>query len=581
MKSYFRIWMRYVAVLQLVCISVSFAQTNTTSPEDFEAQYERGKQLYEEGKYAQALEVFRPLSRIDQNNPYVRYASFFFALSALRQGDYALARTMFKQIQTKYPDWDKMNQVHYWLADTYFRQGDYSQALSLINDMQEKGQADKQTQENVLAMKQYFLAKTQSDSLLQALLVEFPEDGMIAEQLVNTISRSFYDSNKQLLLDSLVKAFNIDLAELGTVSKEASVKKSLYHVAVMLPFLYDKLSPHARQQGNQFILDLYQGIKLAVEDLSAEGINIQLHAYDTQRNFDVTQQLLEQDEMQNMDVFIGPLYPGPIRAVSEFSQKNQIYMFNPLSSNPLAIGENPFSYLIRPSIITEAKVAANFALEELEAKKALVITGTQDSLRLRSFVESFQQDTSYKLEIIRKTNFNRESMDELVDTLKALDSLNTINENENSVIYVASDDQLLISNVVSAVVMANIDVPVIGNEEWLNISAVSYEQLDELNVYLLNPGYINFENEKLRAFEQRYRQDKYSIPTKYVLAGYDMMYYIGQMLNRHGIYFQEFFNEPQHVNSLFYSGYNYFKANDNQKIPIIKFENTDIVVVNE
>lgn len=575
MKSYFRIWMLYVAVMQIVCISVSFAQSSSTSPEDLKAQYERGKKLYEEGKYAQALEVFRPLSRIDEGNPYVQYASFFFGLSALQQGDYSLARTMFMQIQTKYPDWEKMDQVNYWLADTYFRQGDYNQAISLINDMQKKGQADKQTQEDALTMKQYFLAKTQSDSLLQALLVKFPKDEMIAKQLVNHISRSFYDSNKQLLLDSLVKAFNIDLAQIGTVSKEASVKKSLYNVAVMLPFLYDKLSPQVRQQGNQFILDLYQGIKMAVDDLSAEGINIQLHAYDTHRSYEKTRQLLEQDEMKNMDVMIGPLYPGPIRAVSEFSLKNQIYMFNPLSSNPLAIGENPFSYLIRPSVITEAKVAAQFAQEELDAKKALVITGAQDSMRVRSFVESFQKDTSYKVEVIKKTNFNRESMDELVDTLKAL------SENESSVIYVASDDQLLISNVVSAVVMANIDVSMIGNEEWLNINSVSYDQLEDLNVYLLNPGFINFENEKLKEFEQRYRRDMYNIPNKYVLTGYDMMYYIGQMLNRYGIYFQEFFSKEQHVNSLFYAGYNYFKANDNQRIPIIKFEDTNIIVVNE
>lgn len=577
MKSHFRLWMFCVAIMH-ICISISFAQSGNTSTQDLKAQYERGKKLYQEGKYAQAVEVFRPLSRIDQGNPYVQYASFFFGLSALQQGDYALAKNMFLQIKSKYPDWEKMDQVDYWLVNTYFRQGDYSQAIQLINERNKKGQDDKQTQEDMLMMKQYFLTKTESDSLLQALLVKFPKDKMIAEQLVNNISRSFYDTNKQLLLDSLVKALNINLSQIGTVSKEASIKKSVYNIAAMLPFLYDKLSPEMRQQGNQFILDLYQGIKMAVEDLNAEGINIQLYAYDTQRSYEKTQQLLQQDEMKNMDVIIGPLYPGPYRAVSEFSLKNQIYMFNPLSSNPQVIGENPFSYLIRPSVITEAKAAAQFALDSLDAKKALVITGTasQDSMRVQSFIENFQKDTTNKIEIIRKSNFNRDSMDELVDTLKYL------SENyEESVIYVASDNQLVISNVVSAVVMANIEVPMIGNEEWMSISSISYDQLEDLNVYLLDPGYINFENEKLKSFEQRYRRSKYNVPNKYVLAGYDMMYFIGQMLNRYGIYFQEFFSEELNVNGLFYSGYNYFKANDNQRIPIIKFEDTGLIVVRE
>ncbi len=579
MKCHFKTWVFYAVIgLQLLSLSAAWAQSDNTGGQDLKTRYERGKQLYQQGKYAEAIEIFRPLSRMDSGNPYVEYASFFFGLSALRKGDYPLAKNMFRQIQSKYPDWEHLNQVDYWLANTYFRSGEYEEAMQLVDKIKKQASVNKQTQEGVENMKRYFLAKTKNDSLLQALLLKFPKDKIIAEQIVSNISRSFYDTNKQLLLDSLVEVFNIDLSALGTVSQESSVKKSVYNVAVMFPFLYDKLLPVASRQGNQFILDLYKGIKMAAEDLQAEGINIQLHAYDTEKSSEVTRQLLQRDEMQNVDVIIGPLYPGPVQVVSEFSMQNQVYMFNPLSNNPQVIGENPFSYLVKPSVITEAKVAAQFAVEELEAEEALIMTGasSQDSMRVASFMENFAQDTSRKVHLIKNLNFNRESIDELVDTLK------WIKENDlKEVVYVASDDDLLISNVVSAMVMANTEMPIIGNEEWLSINNVSYDQLEDLDVYLLDPGYTNYDNDKLEQFEQRYRRSQYEVPNKYILSGYDMMYYIGQMLNRYGIYFQEFFKDGQEVNGLFYSGYNYFKANDNQKIPIVKFEEAGLVEVSE
>lgn len=577
MKNQLQKIMLLFIIVQILGVSALMAQTNSNAPQSLEAQYKKGKSLYEQGKYAEAIQTLRPLSRAE-GNPYAPYASFFFALSALEQGDYDLARNMLKQIQTKFPQWDKLEQVKYWLTNTYFRQGNYDQAMQIAHAISESNSISKETKQDVLTMKEYYLSKTTEDSLLQALLETYPEDKMIAENLVNLISKSFYDTNKQLLLDSLVKAYNLDLAELGVLSQEASIKKQAYNVAVMLPFLYDKLSLENRQQGNQFVLDLYQGMKMAAEDLNNEGIDIRLHAYDTQKSYEETMKLLDKDELKNADVIIGPLYPGPFRAVAKFSEENQVYMFNPLSNNPQAIGENPYSYLIQPSIITEAKVAAQFVLDSLATNKVLIITGNskEDSLRFNSFIENYQKEDSNTVEVIQRTNFNRESMDEMVDTLKVLaDSADSV------AIYVASDDELLISNFVSTVVMSGVDAPIIGNETWLKIRNISVDQLNELNVYLLNPGFTDFDNEKFNSFVARYRQEKYDVPNKYVLTGYDMVYYIGQMLNKYGIYFQEFYTEDQEIPSLFYSGYSYYKANDNQEIPIIKFDENDLIVVKE
>jgi ABC-type branched-subunit amino acid transport system substrate-binding protein len=557
---------RCICIFCLLGFSVQ-AQTNQENA-SLEDRYAQGKRLYQQGEYKEAIEIFRPMSRQEGGNPYVTYASYYFGLSALKDGQYDLAKNMFLQILSKYPRWDKMSEVEYWLATTYFSMGDYEQAMSQVEKINGSGVSNKM-KEDVAVMKAYFLGQASSDEL-KDILKQYPEDKIVAEQLVKNMSGMLQSEEQQQFIDSLVTAFDIDVASLGTVSKESSIKKNVYQVAVFLPFMSESLSPGARQQSNQFIIDLYKGIKMAAEDLQQEGINVYVHAYDTERSKEKTRELLGRTEIEQMDVFIGPLYADPIQEVSQYALEHQKYMFNPLSSNPAVIGENPFSYLMRPSLVTQARRAAQFAIDSLGRNNAVVITSksSQDSLRTASFVEAFEGEGERNAIVLEEDNFNRERIGELVEMLNEL--------GEDNLIYVASERELIISNTVSAVVMAEHKVPIIGNEDWLEVSTISYDQLEGFEEYLIAPSYIDRENEKFQDFEERYRKRFYEIPNKYAIVGYDLMIYIGNMLNEYGIYFQEFYTQKDKINSLFYSGYDYFNANDNQLVPIVKYEGAQL-----
>ncbi|MEM9674817.1 MAG: tetratricopeptide repeat protein [Bacteroidota bacterium] len=562
----------FVAVFGLCFLAVlqSWGQSGTV-----QQRYTRAKALYTQGNYQQAIEIFQPLSRVEKSNPYAPYASFFYAMSALRLEDYDLAKNMFLQIKSKYPRWTKMIEVNYGLANAYYALGNYEQGFALSNELSANNQVDNSLQEEVQAMKRYYVAQA-TDEELEELLARFPEEKTVAEQLVTNISYSVYDQNRQRMKDSLVQVYSIDMSNLGVASQAASIRKEQYNIGAFLPFFRDKLnlSLTDNRVGNQFILDLYRGMEMAARDLQQDGINVQLHAYDTQREYDITKEVLSQEEIKYMDVFVGPLYQGPFRAVSEYARENQRYMFNPLSSNPQIIGDNPFSYLIKPSSVTEAKLAAQYALDSLDATQAVVVTGPskRDSARVYTFINRFQEiyNQEVHLEIIE--DYNEETMELFVEKLHELHDLG------ETVVYVASDQELVITNTISAVVMSALPLKLIGNESWFDFTTISYEQLEQLGVYLLSPVYLDYDNPSVEEFRRRFREAYYSLPSKNVFVGYDAVYFLGQMLNEYGVYFQEFFTTEQPAPSAFFQGYNYFQANDNQVIPILHFEDGSLVL---
>ncbi|MEM6841383.1 MAG: tetratricopeptide repeat protein [Bacteroidota bacterium] len=561
----FFIWLGFAVQLS--------AQTGT----NYRQQYQQAKALYEQGNYPLAIEQFQPISRAEKSNPYAPYASYFYAISAFKMEDFDLAKNMFRQIQSKYPRWRQMPEVLYGLANCYYESSDFEQAFSESEQLQTHPlvQANDPIRDDLQAMKRFYLAQAPNEVLGQ-LLQDYPNQKAVAEQLVTNINYSVYSEDQERKKDSLIRVYDIDLSDLGVASQAASVRKEEYHVAAFLPFLRDKLdmSASGNQVGNQFILDLYRGMKLAAEDLQQEGINVQLHAYDTEQEYEVAQQLLEQDEIKYMDVFMGPLYQGPFRAVSEYARQNQKYMFNPLSANPQIIGENPFSYLIKPSLITEAKFAAQYAIDSLDATQAVVVTGPgkRDSARVATFINYFQEIYNQEVHLEIIDDYNEETMELFVEKLQELHELG------ETAVYVASDQELVITNAFSAVVMTRLPLKVIGNEAWFDFTTISYEQLEDLGVNLISPIYLDYRNPIVQEFRDRYRQEYYQIPGKNVFLGYDTIYFIGQMLNEYGVYFQEFFTTESPVPSRFFQGYNYFQANDNQYIPVIQFEEGSLII---
>jgi len=564
-------------------------QVTGQSSSDWARDFENGKELYNLGKYDLAMEALESLTYQRSDNPYLPYGSFYYAMSAYKSGLNYLSKNMFLQIRERFPSWEKMEEVNYWLGLLYFDSEMVPEAISTLNAIDAK---QDNLQEDIRNLKMHYLDQIQRTDSISELLTEFPEDKVLAEILASKISFQPIMNRDHDRLAELVEKYDLGEDKFKVLTPQRSPKKDSYNIAVMLPFMYQDVNGR-RTISKNWVLELYEGIKMAAEELNQKGYNINVFAYDTRRDSLATARLMQLEEMKTMDLFIGPLFLKPLELVSAFSVLNKINMFNPLSYNSKVIGGNPYSYLVFPTSETQAMKAADFTVRNALFKRAFVFYGESqsDSLMANLYIEKLEEN-QFELPVVKQYskqtakevfNFLTEKVEEVNDQGELIEEEFLIPVDSLDYIFVASDsdDGLLMANLIGAVEARANKVPIIGSENLLDASFLLPEQMERLNVHVISPKFVDWSTEKSRAFRSHYVDKTNSLPSRYSVVGYDVAQFLGEMLHNYGAYFQLFFDELGYENGVLLPGYKYLNSHDNQFVPIVKFEEAELKIVND
>lgn len=568
-----------LSVVWLFICTISIAQSV-----NWEQKYLSAKSFYTEGKYALAMEAFKPLIEENEGNNYSPYASFYYALAAYKSDYLPLSRNMFSQVKAKYPSWSKIDEVNYWIGLIHFEEGSYNQAINALNEIKSKTFT-----KDVEGLKLNYFSKIESLDELKNVYETNPEETSVASLLASRISQETLVNQDRKLLREIIQEFSFDPSQFNMVDVQKTVFRDEYKVAVMLPFMSSDLEPNLRRKVNQFVLDMYQGIQLAADTLKAEGINIKLFAYDTKRSKKATEAILKKEELKGMDLIIGPLFPEPISAVNDFSYKNKINIINPLSSNSEVIGNNPFSFMFSPSNETIGRSSARYASRHVEKKPGIIIYGhtAADSAMAMAYKQRIEADS---FNIIATKRIKKDSSQSIMDMLlipntrlrnasseEAKESY-TIKLDSIGHIFVASNNDLISSKVLSAVEIRGDSIVVIGSADWLSSQVIKFDVYAKLGCVLYAPNYFTRGTEEYNAFRKSYIFKHKEIPTEYVEIGFELMQLMGRGLNEHGKYFQIGWRDKGLVNGHLSAGFDYRDSNDNLVLPMLTFEEGEMIM---
>jgi len=562
------------------CLMASIHIGATAQLVDYKEFYFAGKNFFREGKYNLAMESFKKAIPYDQNNPFSEYASFYYAIAAYHQGYSAVSRDQLNQLKTLYPKWDKMDEVNFWLGKIHLEMKDYFQGLKLLSAIQ-----DKKFQSDITALKQKTLRDVQDAEILRMMNEEYPKDDVIARQLAKVLAKNPTDANDRAQLESIISKFNFNRAEFIVEAPE-SYFKEIYSVSALFPFLLNTLEPTPFKKKNQLVLDLYEGMKLAVDTLLKQGINISLRAYDTERNADKLKKILETEELKNTDLIVGAMYAEENKPAQDFSLTNRINIFNPLSNNSENLGTNPYAFLFQPSFETLGKKSAEYVTAHARRKNCMVFYGTskRDSVLASNFVQKANQTG---LTIVSSQRITRDATGKILTQLATPTEFDefkypsqfTLKKDSIGSIFVASDDALIYSKVLNSVEMRNDSILVVGSENWLE--QANYEKYQQMGIVLASPNYMMINKPAHISFVKKFVRTHGRNPSLYAKLGYEFMMFAGQQLKKNGVYFQEGLNREPFIKGTLVEGFDFQQSHDNKVVPFVRFEKGALVVISK
>jgi tetratricopeptide (TPR) repeat protein len=540
---------------------------------DYSRQYSNGKALYRDGKYALAMETFKPLTVYDKSNPYSAYASFYYALAAYHQRFNAVAKDMLTQIKTLHPQWDKTSEVNFWLGKILFENKDYFQAMKTLALI-----TDKNFEKDVDALKAITIATIADAETLRMLHEEYPKDAVIGKQLATALAKNVTDEETKKELEQLISKFKLTRAEFIPEAPKSFFKEK-YSVAMLLPFMVSTLEPTPGRKRTQIVLDFYEGAKLAVDTLQKQGVNISLRAYDTERSVDKLKKYLETEELKRSDLIIGPLFPEESKVVQEFSIANKINMIHPVSNSTDFIGVNPYAFLFQPSAETLGKKSAGFLADRLRKKDCMVFFGPtkKDSTLAASFIAEAQAKGITILGSFEINPRETAKVNQILTTATEFDEFKyasefTLKKDSLHSIFVASDDPLIYTKIVGARETRADSSVLVGSENWLDDNVVEFDKYQTLGIVLTAPNYKKSNDRELKAFERKYLLTHGKQASNMARLGFELLIFAGQQLKQHGVYFQEGLQKAGVIPGYMGEGFDYRFGRDNQLVPFTTFK---------
>ncbi|SDX43121.1 ABC transporter substrate-binding protein [Hymenobacter psychrophilus] len=535
---------------------------------DQDLRYKNGKILVEQGRYALAMQELEPLTVPAAKFARAPEAAYLYAVAASRAKKWAEAEQMLNLLRNRYPTWPGLPEAFFLQGQISFEQRDYANALAVLNSLP----ADALTIERA-NMEAAYLPRISEKAVFQGLVKDFPQDAPLGRAYADKlISGGWYTPADQPQLDQLISRFKLDRN--AYAPRLGGTKKNSYNIGVLLPFEFNDMSWEKRRR-NQFVTDLYAGLRLAQDSLQRAGRPVQLFAYDTGADTVQLKQVLTLPELAGMDLLIGPVYKSGSKLLAQYAQQHQIAVVNPLSQDGSLVTDNAWHYLFEPGTATQARQAAQFAYTRLGGPRTAVVLyeDTNDETAFGLAYKQAYEALGGKVLQLRRIKSDDETS--LAAGFGGID-LKTIGH-----LVVASDNPKAGVFTLSALRVQSARPPLITYASWLDNNRLSLDQLDSRDIYFIHPKFLDRNNAGMRRVRQLYTQQLNLPPSVFAYTGFELLYYFGSQLHQYGPAFQQSLAGSGPVSGAVFQGIGYPDgAHDNQYVPITKLERLEVEVLN-
>lgn len=320
---------------------------------------------------------------------------------------------------------------------------------------------------------------------------------------------------------------------------------SAYNVAVLLPFLTDKFNPTVGQipDNSTWALQFYGGVKMALEVLNDEGLNLNVSVIDSKETSDaaVSSMVRTNNDLRNAHLIIGPYRRDNVAIVANELGKNEgITVVSPYSAAS-GISPNNENYIqVNPTLQSHCEALLRHALQKYRPESIVLVSKDkkEELARLQYFHDEYKRFTNNKA----TTNLREFIIQGEATDFNRLNVMPFVSLGDTTVFMVPSwGDESFVFALLRKIELSkspNGYVVVYGMPQWMEFDKIDFSYYEKLHVHISASSYIDPIDAGVQSFRRQFFDRYGTIPAEEAFIGFDVMLYFGRMLQKYGTKFQ-------------------------------------------
>lgn len=309
-------------------------------------------------------------------------------------------------------------------------------------------------------------------------------------------------------------------------------RKQSFNISFLLP-----LQIQNSKSDYDTYVSFLEGALLAVEQLKNEGFSAKININDVYSNASLSKALTN-TKTKEADLIIGPFSANALKAVSEFSKTNNIPLVSPYEPKAEALAkDNPYFIQVYPSEASINRELFQKTIANNAPTNVVLIYPTNPDTTLVKFYE----------DELKKTFHTYTKYEHRMGLRNDAITAAALKRDVQNLLFVASNDEPFVSDLLDRLIIVKntlYPISLYGTTQWRNkFKMIDLTRYYMLNMHYVQPFYINYSNDNVKAFVSNYRQTYNNDPTQYAFLGYDVTYYFLTALKNYGRSFAHCLNK--------------------------------------
>jgi len=358
------------------------------------------------------------------------------------------------------------------------------------------------------------------------------------------------------------------------VEQKPVAKFTQGNISVFIPFQLNQFNlktvTKAQIGKADMALDFYQGLMLGIDSAANEGLNFKVNVFDSRDSNSQLAALMKKEAVKASNLIIGPVFPDGVKYMTGFSEVNKLPLISPLAASKPSEFNNPYLISVVNNIDQHGAKIADYIAKQYKADQTIVVLINTKKSSDEAFASPIKKQFSIKYSSFVVQEFTSTYVFET-----------KMVKGKKYAVVVCSDDAPFVAPSLTKLYrlknVAGYPMQVFGHPNWAK-QTYNIDQLQNLQTVLSSSYYVDYKSKPVVDFVKAYRARYEFEPTEYAFKGFDVGFYFGKLIARHGANYSDFLVKEKYkgLHNNFVFSYDAEYGFYNEHLMVLQYKNLEL-----